>query len=130
MNCIYEMNSSEQEMRAEPQYHTNGYTTLTSPYSAPQQQQATPNNSLIKMDSSQIVANNSSDSIKQSSELLMVSILTRTFECFQLSHCTCSSLDLARLVYMYSIRLLRVFYIRHRGSCFQVGAHYGCFRNH
>lgn len=65
MNCIYEMNGSEQEMRAAPQYHTNGYATLASPY-APA--------SMVKLESSQTMANNSSDSIKQSSELLMVSI--------------------------------------------------------
>lgn len=74
MNCVYETSSSEQEMRAEPQYHhhTNDYTTLTSPYAAAPPQPA----SMIKMESSQIVANNSSDSSikQQSNELHTVSI--------------------------------------------------------
>jgi len=67
MNCLYELNAvggAEQEARPPTQYHSNGYTTLASPSAA---------TNMMMMESS--AANNGPDAIKQSGEILMVSIV-------------------------------------------------------
>lgn len=60
MNCLYEINS-EQEMRATTQFHSNSYTTLSSPSTATMMMAESTNNNIA------------SDPVKQSADLLMVS---------------------------------------------------------